>query len=80
MKPTKILSIVGLTILFMLGSHLFDIASVIKANEGVTATNGFYSITVVQLSHIGWYMMYAAFFILLVTHILLYAKDHKEMM
>ena len=58
--------IIGLVSLFLVGSHFHDVGG---HNGNDFATNGFVKIDAVKLSHIGWYMMYISFFIIVFSYL-----------
>jgi len=86
---TEILFIIAMLSIFLIGSHLHDISghiSFVVPQEVYDEymftpilTNGFFDISPAMLSHIGWYMMYFSFFVLVVGYVclLLEVKNGK---
>ncbi len=75
----NVIIMLGLVALFFAGSHLHDVAGVIYKNslqEGkeYLAVNGFYNIETIKMYHIGWYMMYFAFIVLIIMYVTLLDK------
>ena len=71
----EILWIISLVSLFLIGNHLHDIAmeihhnNLINGNNNMAAGNGFYTNDAIKLYHLGWYLMYFIFFILIVSYV-----------
>lgn len=72
---TEILFLLAMTVIFTVGSHFHDVGLILKGDgKEYTAVNGFYEIDARKLFHTGWYMMYFAFFVLVIAYVDLMLK------
>lgn len=76
----QIVFIVLLVVLFMIGGHMMDVGDVIQDVDGKKgfATNGFFKVNASKLYHLGYYLMYISFLIVLMMYIVLFVKHGKE--
>jgi len=61
---TKMTFIITLVIMFMIGGHLMDVGDVIGDTYDY-ATNGFFQVHPSKIYHIGYYMMYCSFIMMM---------------
>ena len=70
----EILFIITIVTFFTIGSHLHDIGlnvqfdNIRNGKEAYKVSNGFIDFNASKTFHVGWYMMYLTFFILIISY------------
>ena len=79
----EMLFIISMVTVFTIGSHLYDIGlnahfeNIREGKNNHAVGNGFIDFDAVKTYHIGWYMLYLAFFVLVIAYVMKIRNENE---